>query len=84
MEYCGLSMPGLDNPGYHKISNYFGKFLGIFWKTKILVIDFDFQDFLPNTIPDFDIRDFDIRDFDLWDLVIQDFDIRVIDIRDRY
>jgi len=65
-------MPGLDNPGYHKISNYFGKFLGIFWKTKILVIDFDFQDFLPNGIWDFDIRVIDTRDIDFGILAVND------------
>ena len=37
-------------------------------------MDFDFRDFLPNSIRDLDIQDFDIRNFD-----IQDFDIRDID-----
>ena len=58
-----------------KFSNYFGNFFGIFWKTKI--IDFDFQDFLPNGIRDIDIQVFDIQIFG-----IQDIDIRVFDIQD--
>ena len=45
-------------------------------------MDFDFRDFLPNGIRDFDIWDFDTRDFDIRDFIIQDFDIRVIDIWD--